>query len=97
MNTCMNALTHTCTHTHIKNAMSGGKGMGEVMKSKKFQDMARNMMSNPEIARMMQVCMYVYVCVCVCVYAQHDVQSRTITHDAGVYACIYVYIHTFDI
>ncbi len=65
----MHAYIHTYIHT--QNAMSGGKGMGEVMKSKKFQDMARDMMSNPEIAKMMQVCVYVYtyvVCVCVCVY-----------------------------
>jgi hypothetical protein len=39
----------------LQDAMSGGKGMNELMKSAKFQQMAQNMMADPEISKMMKV------------------------------------------
>jgi len=38
----------------LQDAMSGGKGMNELMKSAKFQQMAQNMMADPEISKMMK-------------------------------------------
>lgn len=38
----------------LQNAMSGGKGMGELMKNQRFQQMAQSMMSDPEISKMMR-------------------------------------------
>lgn len=55
--------------------MSGGKGMGEVMKSAKFQEMARNMMQDPEISKMMQVrSALLYITSCLC--CEPTVQNR---------------------
>jgi len=38
----------------LQSAMSGGKGMGDILKSDKFQEMAKRMMSDPEVSQMMK-------------------------------------------
>jgi len=38
----------------LESAMSGGKGMGDILKSEKFQQMAKTMMNDPEVSQMMK-------------------------------------------
>jgi len=38
----------------LQSAMSGGKGMGDILKSEKFQQMAKQMMNDPEVSQMMK-------------------------------------------
>jgi len=45
----------------LQDAMSGGKGMNELMKSAKFQQMAQNMMADPEISKMMKVITHAFI------------------------------------
>lgn len=79
---CLRAWGNICSYfwsslspQELQSAMSGGKGMGEVMKSAKFQEMARNMMQDPEISKMMQV-RSALLCITSCLCCEPVVQNR---------------------